>query len=322
VKITPLLELTPPETKHLVCISNSHLSEFGVLGFEYGYSIGNPNVLVMWEAQFGDFCNGAQIMLDQFISSGEQKWMRQSGLVLLLPHGYEGAGPEHSSARIERFLQMSNQHLDEVPANMDQSRQIQLTNWQIVNCTTPSNFFHVLRRQMHREFRKPLVVFTPKSLLRHKLCKSPLSAFGDEPEKTEFIRVLSEADKDLVPPEKCRKLIFCSGKVYYDLYEFRATKGIKDIPIVRIEQLAPFPFDRVIQEITKYSKAQIVWVQEEPKNMGPWTFMYYNFKTALRSQNDKRELGYGGRTYSASPATGNSKVHAKELKKLLDEAFA
>jgi len=309
--------------KTLLAIQNSFLSEYAALGFEHGFSLENPNSLVMWEAQFGDFCNGAQIMLDPFISSGEQNWMRRSSLVFLLPHGYEGAGPEHSSARIERFLQMSDQNLDEFPL-MDQShrRQIQVTNWQIVNCTTPANFFHVLRRQMHREFRKPLVVFTPKSLLRHKLCKSPLSAFDDEGEDTKFIRVLPEVDKDMVPPEKCRKLIFSSGKVYYDLYEYRATKGIKDIPLVRIEQLAPFPFDHVSREITKYPNAQIIWIQEEPKNMGPWVFIYFNFKTALRAQNDRREINYVGRTYSASPATGNSKVHAKELKKLLDEAFA
>jgi len=276
----------------------------------------------MWEAQFGDFVNGAQIILDQYISSGEQKWLRQSGMTLLLPHGYEGQGPEHSSARLERLLQMSDQDWDVVP-DMDISvrRQIQKTNWQIVNCTTPANYFHVLRRQMHREFRKPLVVLTPKSLLRHPLAKSPITAFDDVGDDTRFIRLFYEVDKDMVPNDQVQRVIFCSGKVYYDLYAERANRKIKDIALIRIEQLAPFPFDHVERELKRYPNAQVVWCQEEPKNMGAYTFMYFNFRTTLRQFNDKRDIVYMGRPPSASPATGSSKQHAKELLKLTNEAM-
>jgi len=293
-----------------------------VLGYEVGFSLENPNVLGMWEAQFGDFVNGAQIILDQYISSGEQKWLRQSGITLLLPHAYEGMGPEHSSARLERFLQMSDQDFDIVPA-MDISvrRQIQRTNWQIVNCTTPANYFHVLRRQMHREFRKPLVIFTPKSLLRHPLAKSPFTAFDDDGDDTRFIRLFYEVDKDLVPDDKVKRVIFCSGKIYYDLYEERSKRGIKDVSLIRIEQLAPFPFDHVERELKRYPNAQVIWCQEEPKNMGPYTFMYFNFNTTIRHINDKRSLLFVGRPPSASPATGSSKQHSKEVVKLLNEAL-
>jgi len=231
-------------------------------------------------------------------------------------------GPEHSSARLERFLQMSDQDLDVVP-NMDISvrRQIQKTNWQIVNCTTPANYFHVLRRQVHREFRKPLVIFTPKSLLRHPRAKSPLTAFDDVGDDTRFIRVFYEIDQDLVLDDKVRRVIFCSGKVYYDLYEERAKRGIKDIALIRVEQLAPFPFDHIEREIKRYPNAQITWCQEEPKNMGAYTFMYFNFKTTIKNINDKRELQYIGRQPSASPATGSSKQHNREVAKLLKEAM-
>jgi len=248
--------------------------------------------------------------------------MRQSGITLLLPHGYEGMGPEHSSARMERFLQMCDQDLDSVP-NMDitQRSQIQRTNWQIVNCTTPANFFHVLRRQIHREFRKPLIIFTPKSILRHPLAKSPQAAFDDSGDDTRFIRVFYEVDKDMVPDEKLRRAIFCTGKVYYDLYEERAKRGIKDISLIRIEQLAPFPFDHVQRELTRYPNAEVVWCQEEPKNMGAWTFIYFNFKTTFKHKDDKRELKYIGRPPSASPATGSSKLSAVELAKLVKEAL-
>jgi len=317
---TPLNNI--PGQKSYFAVSNSFLSEYAVLGYEVGFTLENPNALVMWEAQFGDFCNGAQIILDQYISSGEQKWLRQSGITLLLPHGYEGMGPEHSSARLERFLQMSDQDLDVVP-NMDISvrRQIQKTNWQIVNCTTPANYFHVLRRQVHREFRKPLVIFTPKSLLRHPRAKSPLTAFDDVGDDTRFIRVFYEIDQDLVLDDKVRRVIFCSGKVYYDLYEERAKRGIKDIALIRVEQLAPFPFDHIEREIKRYPNAQITWCQEEPKNMGAYTFMYFNFKTTIKNINDKRELQYIGRQPSASPATGSSKQHNREVAKLLKEAM-
>jgi len=277
----------------------------------------------MWEAQFGDFVNGAQIVIDQFISSGEQKWLRQSAITLLLPHGFEGQGPEHSSARLERFLQLCDQDVDVIPPmEPSQRTQIQKTNWQIVNCTTPANYFHVLRRQMHREFRKPLIIFTPKSLLRHPLCKSSRSAFDDLGDDTRFIRMYQEVDKDLVQNEKIRRVLFCSGKVYYDLYENRHKKNIKDIAIVRIEQLAPFPFDHVLRELEKYPNASIYWAQEEPKNMAAFTWCYFNFVTSFKALNDKRELKYVGRPPSASPATGSKKIHEKEQAKFIDEALA
>jgi len=298
------------------------LSEYAALGYEMGFSLENPNALVLWEAQFGDFANGAQIILDQFLSSGEKKWLRQSGMTLLLPHGYDGMGPEHSSARMERFLQMCDQDLDTVP-NMDITvrNQVQRTNWQIVNCTTPANYFHVLRRQIHREFRKPLIVFTPKNLLRHRLAKSPQNAFDDLGDDTRFIRVFYEVDKDLVPDNKVKRVIFCSGKVYYDLYEARGLRMIKDIALVRIEQLAPFPFDHVQREVTRYPNSEIVWCQEEPKNMGAWTFIFFNFKTTFKHLNDIREIKYIGRPPSASPATGSKDKHGREVIKLLDEAL-
>jgi len=289
---------------------------------EVGFSLENPNSLVLWEAQFGDFVNGAQIVIDQYISSGEQKWLRQSGITLLLPHGYEGMGPEHSSARLERFLQQSDQVLDIVP-DMDITvrRQIQRTNWQIVNCTTPANYFHVLRRQIHREFRKPLVIFTPKSLLKHPLAKSPQTAFDDSGDDTRFLRVYYEVEKDMVPDNKVKRAIFCSGKVYYDLYTERQKRNIKDIALIRVEQLAPFPFDHVEREIKRYPNAEVVWCQEEPKNMGAYTFMYFNFRTTLKHVNDSREVKYVGRPPSASPATGSGKQHSREVESLLNDAL-
>jgi len=256
------------------------------------------------------------------IFSGEQKWLRKSGITLLLPHGYEGMGPEHSSARLERFLQMCDQDLDNVPP-MDISvrTQIQKSNWQIVNCTTPANYFHVLRRQIHREFRKPLVIFTPKSLLRHRLAKSPQVAFDDSGQDTRFLRLYYEVDKDMAPDSKIRRVIFCTGKVYYDLYEKRAERNIKDIPLLRIEQLAPFPFDHVERELRRYPNAEVVWCQEEPKNMGAWSFIYFNFKTTIKHINDTREIKYIGRPPSASPATGSKKQHDRELQKIIQEAL-
>eukprot|EP01125_Pyxidicula_operculata_P002765 TRINITY_DN125_c0_g2_i1.p1 TRINITY_DN125_c0_g2~~TRINITY_DN125_c0_g2_i1.p1 ORF type:complete len:997 (-),score=267.81 TRINITY_DN125_c0_g2_i1:88-3078(-) len=311
-----------PEQKSLLSIKNSFLSEYAALGYELGFSLEDPNALIMWEAQFGDFANGAQIIIDQFISSGEQKWMRQSGLTLLLPHGFEGQGPEHSSARLERFLQMSDQDLDNIPPmDINHRTQIQRSNWQIVNCTTPANYFHVLRRQLHREFRKPLIVFTPKSLLRHPLCKSPRTAFDDVGDDTRFIRLYPEVDQNLLPNNDIKRVIFCTGKVYYDLYEERKKLGVKDVVICRVEQLAPFPFDHVAREISNYPNAQVTWVQEEPKNMGAYTFCYFNLKTTLRSLNDKRNVHYIGRPSSASPATGSNKIHVKEQAKLVSDAL-
>src|SRR3546814_301454 len=231
-------------------IVDSPLSELAVLGFEYGYSLAEPRALVAWEAQFGDFSNGAQIIIDQFIASGESKWLRLSGVVMLLPHGYEGQGPEHSSARIERYLQLCAED-----------------NMQVVNCTTPANYFHVLRRQLHREFRKPLIVYTPKSLLRHKRCVSELAAFG--PGRC-FPRVIYCHNRPS-EPQDAEQVVLCSGKVYYDLVEEREKRGITDIHFLHMEQLYPFPVDALAQQLEPYKPCALVWCQEEPRNMGPWT---------------------------------------------------
>lgn len=303
-------------------ITNSSLSEFGVLGFEFGYSGENPYSLVLWEAQFGDFANGAQIIIDQFISSSEAKWLRQSGIVLLLPHGYEGQGPEHSSARPERFLQNSDEDPDVFPdMSPDKRMQIQKTNWQIVYPSTPANYFHSLRRQCLRDFRKPLILFTPKSLLRHRLCVSSLSDFTLG---TKFTRVYSDYS-DLVSSEKVRKLIFCTGKVYFDLFEYRESNKINDVAIVRIEQLSPFPFDRVFDECHKYKNAEILWVQEEPKNMGFWNHCFFRILTSIKgpkgSIKDQRIPQYVGRPSSASPATGYPGVHKFEEESIKKNAF-
>ena len=240
-------------------VINSMLSEEAVLGFEYGYSLADPNSLVLWEAQFGDFANGAQVVIDQFISSGERKWLRMSGLTLLLPHGYEGQGPEHSSARLERFLQMCAED-----------------NMQVANCTTPSNYFHILRRQLNREFRKPLVLMTPKSLLRHKRAVSNLDMLA---EGSTFHRVLwddAEHEDDtikLVKDDKIRRVVLCSGKVYYDLYDEREKRGVNDVYLMRVEQLYPFPLKALANEMARFRNAEVVWCQEEPKNMGAWSFV-------------------------------------------------
>jgi 2-oxoglutarate dehydrogenase E1 component len=277
------------------------LSEEAVLGFEYGYSLAEPNSLVLWEAQFGDFANGAQVVIDQFISSGERKWLRMSGLVMLLPHGYEGQGPEHSSARLERYLQLCGDD-----------------NWQVVNCTTPANYFHALRRQVRRNFRKPLVVMTPKSLLRHKLAVSTLADMGPG---TSFHRVIGEP-VDLVADEKVRRVVLCSGKVYYDLYQTREERGIKDVAIVRAEQLYPFPVNSLTMELGRYPNADVVWCQEEPKNMGAWYFVDRRIETVLAGLKVKaRRPIYVGRPESASPATGLLRRHNKEQAQLVDEAL-
>ncbi|TVQ83786.1 MAG: 2-oxoglutarate dehydrogenase E1 component [Micavibrio sp.] len=280
---------------------NSPLSEMGVLGFDYGYSMSEPNALVAWEAQFGDFVNGAQIIIDQFISSAEAKWLRMSGLVMLLPHGYEGQGPEHSSARLERFLQLCGED-----------------NWQIVNCTTPANYFHVLRRQMKRDFRKPLVVFTPKSLLRKKECVSPIDMMMNG---ETFHRVLYE-DTKLAANKDIRRVILCSGKVYYDLAEERDKRKIKDITVVRLEQLYPFPDDALSEELAKYPNADIIWCQEEPENMGGWTFVDRRIEAVLTKLKHKtRRPVYVGRSAAASPATGLLKHHLAEQAKIVDRAL-
>lgn len=314
----PLANLDPKQA--IFTVSNSSLSEFGVLGFELGYTLESPHQLVCWEAQFGDFVNGAQIIIDQFISSGEAKWMRQSGLVMLLPHGYEGQGPEHSSCRIERFLQSSNEDEDVFP-DMRQSvrSQIQKSNWQIVNCSTPANYFHVLRRQTHRDFRKPLVIATPKSLLRHKMATS---SYADMAEGTRFMRVIGEdCEKWGINPSEVKKLVFCTGKVYYDLLQHRISNDIKNVALVRIEQLSPFPFDKVLEEANRFPNAEIAWCQEEPKNMGAWFYTKPRIQTALRKLNKDTSVSYSGRVPSASPATGYGKMHKIEQDSLVEDAF-
>lgn len=284
-------------------VHDSPLSEAAVLGYEYGYAQAEPNALVLWEAQFGDFVNGAQVIIDQFICSGESKWLRMSGLVMLLPHGYEGQGPEHSSARLERFLQNSAED-----------------NWQVCNCTTPANYFHALRRQMHRDFRKPLIIMTPKSLLRHKRAVSKLSEFA---ENTTFHRVLWDEQNDqLKKPDKIKRVIVCSGKVYYDLEALREEKGIDDVYIFRLEQLYPFPKNALADELKPFKNADLVWCQEEPKNMGAWTFVESRLEEVLSMVKMKSQRAqYVGRAEAASPATGYLKVHNKEQAILTHKAL-
>jgi 2-oxoglutarate dehydrogenase E1 component len=291
-------------------VINSMLSEEAVLGFEYGYSLAEPNALTLWEAQFGDFANGAQVVFDQFISSGERKWLRMSGLVCLLPHGYEGQGPEHSSARLERYLQMCAED-----------------NMQVANCTTPANYFHILRRQLKRDIRKPLILMTPKSLLRHKRAVSRLEemAIG-----TSFHRVLwddaeylkSEKIR-LVDNDKIRRVVLCSGKVYYDLYEEREKRGIDDVYLMRVEQLYPFPLKALVAELSRFKNAEIVWCQEEPKNMGAWSSVEPSLEWVHNQLGRKgRRTRYIGRAASAATATGVMSKHLAQLKTFLDEAYA
>ncbi len=290
-------------------VIDSALSEYAVLGFEYGYSLAEPNALTLWEAQFGDFANGAQIMFDQFISSGESKWLRMSGLVCLLPHGFEGQGPEHSSARLERFLQMCGQD-----------------NWIVANCTTPANYFHILRRQLHRTFRKPLILVTPKSLLRHKLAVSKASEFTTG---SSFHRVLwddaetgASATK-LVKDKDIKRVVLCSGKVYYDLLEERDARGIDNVYIMRIEQYYPFPAISLVKELERFKDAEMVWCQEEPKNQGAWTFIEPNIEWVLTRIKAKHTRPvYVGRATSASPATGLASEHKAQQAALVDEALS
>ena len=289
-------------------VIDSMLSEYAVLGFEYGYSLSEPNALVMWEAQFGDFANGAQIMFDQFISSGESKWLRMSGLVMLLPHGFEGQGPEHSSARLERFLQMCGGD-----------------NWIVANCTTPANYFHILRRQLHRSYRKPLVLMTPKSLLRHKMA---ISSAEDFTTGSSFHRVLwddaekGNSDTKLKKDKDIKRVVMCSGKVYYDLLEERDTRGIDDVYLLRIEQFYPFPAMSLVAELERFKGAEMVWCQEEPKNQGAWSFIEPNIEWALGRINAKHGRPvYAGRPASASPATGLATQHKKQQAALIDDAL-
>ena len=306
----PLNHITSNQAAYEVV--DSMLSEYAVLGYEYGYSLAEPNALTLWEAQFGDFVNGAQIMIDQFISSGESKWLRMSGLVMLLPHGYEGQGPEHSSARPERFLQMCAGD-----------------NMIVANCTTPANYFHILRRQIHRTFRKPLILFTPKSLLRHKLAVSRLKEFA---RGSSFHRILWDdaelggeagiSTTKLVADDRIKRVVICSGKVYYDLLEERDARGIDDIYLLRIEQFYPFPALSLNKELARFKRAQMVWCQEEPKNQGYWSFIEPNLEWVLTriGARHKRPV-YVGRPAAASPATGLAREHKKQQDALVDAAL-
>lgn len=307
-RYTPLRHVSPDQAMFEVI--NSMLSEEAILGFEYGYSLAEPNALVAWEAQFGDFANGAQVVFDQFISSGERKWLRMSGLVCLLPHGYEGQGPEHSSARLERFLQLCAED-----------------NWQVANCTTPANYFHILRRQLHRKFRKPLILMTPKSLLRHKRVVSTLDdleqgsrfhhVLWDDAYRLPNQKITLKKDKDI------QRVILCSGKVYYDLYAAREAAEIDDVVLIRLEQLYPYPARSVMEVLERFSNAtDIVWCQEEPKNMGAWTFIEPNIEWALdRVEHKQTRVRYAGRSALAATATGLMSQHIKEQKNLVNEAL-
>ncbi|WP_299953795.1 2-oxoglutarate dehydrogenase E1 component [uncultured Roseobacter sp.] len=302
----PLNNIKPGQAHYEVI--DSMLSEYAVLGFEYGYSMAEPNALTLWEAQFGDFANGAQIMFDQFISSGESKWLRMSGLVCLLPHGFEGQGPEHSSARLERFLQMCGQD-----------------NWIVANCTTPANYFHILRRQIHRSFRKPLILMTPKSLLRHKLAVSKAEEFTTG---SSFHRLMwddaqeGNSDTKLVADNKIKRVVMCSGKVYYDLLEERDARGIDDIYLLRLEQFYPFPAQSAVKELERFKQAEVVWCQEEPKNQGAWTFIEPNIEWVLGRIKAKHPRPiYAGRATSASPATGLASQHKAQQAALVDDAL-
>ena len=289
-------------------VIDSMLSEYAVLGYEYGYTLAEPNALTLWEAQFGDFANGAQIMFDQFISSGESKWLRMSGLVCLLPHGFEGQGPEHSSARLERFLQMCGND-----------------NWIVANCTTPANYFHILRRQMHRSYRKPLILLTPKSLLRHKMAVSKLDEMS---EGSSFHRVLwddaqyGNSDTKLLKDDKIKRVVLCSGKIYYDLLAERDARSINNIYLLRLEQFYPFPAQSMVKELSRFPNAEFIWCQEEPKNQGAWTFVEPNIEWILtRIEHKNKRPFYAGRNTSASPATGLADQHKSEQTTLVNDAL-
>ena len=303
----PLNNLSPAQANYEVI--NSMLSEEAVLGFEYGYSLADPKALTLWEAQFGDFANGAQVVFDQFISSGERKWLRMSGLVCLLPHGFEGQGPEHSSARLERFLQLCAED-----------------NMQVANCTTPANYFHILRRQLKRDFRKPLILMTPKSLLRHKRAVSTLAELSAESSFHRLLwddaQFLPDQPIKLVKDSKIRRVVLCSGKVYYDLYEEREKRGINDIYLLRVEQLYPFPAKALITELSRFRGAEMVWCQEEPKNMGAWSFIDPYLEWVLAHIDAKHQrVRYTGRPAAASPATGLMSKHLEQLQAFLDDAL-
>ncbi len=282
-------------------VIDSPLSEASVLAFEYGYTVTDPSALVMWEAQFGDFANGAQVIVDQFISSGEAKWLRMSGLVMLLPHGYEGQGPEHSSARLERYIQLCAEE-----------------NMQVLNCTTPANYFHALRRQLKRDFRKPLIIMTPKSLLRHKLCVSKLEDMGPN---TTFHRVMMDPNKNL-KNNKIKRVVICTGKVFYNLLEEREKRKLDNIKLLRIEQIYPFPTSTLKNELEKTPDAEVVWCQEEPKNMGAWFFVDRKIEETLTLFKSKfKRPKYIGRDEAASPATGSYARHNEEQENIVKKSL-
>jgi 2-oxoglutarate dehydrogenase E1 component len=306
-RYVPFNELGKKQARYEVV--NSMLSEEAVLGFEYGYTLAEPNALTLWEAQFGDFANGAQVVFDQFISSGERKWLRMSGLVCLLPHGYEGQGPEHSSARLERFLQMCAED-----------------NMQVANCTTPANYFHILRRQLKREIRKPLILMTPKSLLRHKRAVSRLDEMGPD---TSFHRLLWDDAQQLpdekiklVPDNKIRRVVMCSGKVYFDLFEEREKRGVNDVYLLRVEQLYPVPMKALLAELSRFKQAEMVWCQEEPRNMGAWHFIEPYLEWVLNQAGaTQKRARYGGRPQAAATAVGVMSRHLAQLKTIFDDVL-
>ena len=306
-RYVPLNNISDEQARYEVI--NSMLSEVAVLGFEYGYSLTEPNALVLWEAQFGDFANGAQVVFDQFVSAGERKWLRMSGLVCLLPHGYEGQGPEHSSARLERFLQLCAED-----------------NMQVANVTTPANYFHILRRQLKRDIRKPLILMTPKSLLRHKRA---VSTMAEMEAGSSFHRVLrDDAERltgttSLVKDDKIRRVILSSGKVYYDLLDEREKRGIDDVYLLRVEQLYPFPLKSLVNELGRFKAAEVVWCQEEPKNMGAWNFVDSYLEWVLEQIKAKvKRPRYVGRAAAAATATGLMSKHMAQLKTFMDDAFS
>jgi 2-oxoglutarate dehydrogenase E1 component len=280
---------------------NSLLSEMGVLGFDYGYTLADPQTLTLWEGQFGDFANGAQVVIDQFIASAETKWLRMSGLVMLLPHGYEGQGPEHSSARLERYLQLCAER-----------------NMAVCNFTTPASYYHALRRQLKRNYRKPLIVMTPKSLLRHKLAVSSLADFAPG---SHFQTVIPEIDA-IAAPDQVKRVVLCTGKVYYDLLQERRDKGVQDVALVRMEQMYPFPKATLSRVLAEYKNAEVVWCQEEPENMGAWTFLDRRIEKVLQGLGNKAQRPvYVGREEAASPATGSAKVHQQQQEALVRSAL-
>ncbi|KAK3164311.1 hypothetical protein QOZ80_1AG0015720 [Eleusine coracana subsp. coracana] len=330
-KYCPFQHVVLNQKKELFTVTNSLLSEFAVLGFEMGYSMENPNSLVLWEAQFGDFANCAQVIFDQFLCCAEARWLRQTGLVVLLPHGYDGVGPDHSGAHLERFLQMCDDNPFIIP-EMKPSlcRQIQECNWQVVNVTTPANYFHVLRRQVHRNFRKPLIVMTPKNLLWHKDCKSNLSEFNDvqgrpnfNKERIRFKRLITDTRNHKQVDREINRLILCSGKVYYELDAEREISGRGDVAICRIEQLCPFPYDLVQRELKRYPNAEIMWCQEEPMNMGAYSYIVPRLHTAMKAlgRGSFNDIKYVGRLPSAAAATGFPSVHIQEQLELVKKAL-